>query len=446
MKSKSILDMNNRLRKRNSFAGKTVRLIVFLTLIIGITAGVFVFFLYYESLDYAYKTNTWQDARIITQSLDLYELSDLAESVSTVYDTLSEEDLHDHEKKHLNKYHSVYSPSYNEQLKMLRDAWKASDDEAVFIAFIDAEHNRMVYLMDADDTENQCPPGYWDDCDPDVTEVLLGETDTNWSDTLFDEGKIPAVTQKTEKYGFRVSAAEKLFSIGKYPVFVFCEQDMDDAVRTSIWFIVQYALLITIVMVIVLIVTIWRTKKRTVIPINEMAAAASEYAKDNREGRHGTPHFANLNIRTGDEIEVLSIAMKDMERDLADYVQNLTKVTREKERVNTELALANKIQAAMLPSDFPPFPDRKEFDIYASMTPEKEVGGDFYDFFFLDRDHLAIVMADVSGKGIPAAMFMMLTKNMIQTRMMTGGTPSQVLADVNELICNNNRENMFVTV
>ena len=447
MKPKSIQDMNDRQKKRNSFAGKTVRLIVFLTLMIGITAGVFVFFLYYFSLDYAYRTNTWQDARIISQSLDVNELADLAETVSGVYETLTEEDLHDHEKKHLNKYQSVYnSPSYYGQLRILRDAWKASDDEAVFIAFIDTKHNRMVYLMDADDSENQCPPGYWDECSPDATATFMEENDIPWFDSLFADKKIPAVTYRMEKYGFRACAAEKLFSFGEYPVFVFCEEDMNHAVRTSIWFIIHYAMLITIVMVIVLIVTIRRTKKRTVIPVNEMAAAASEYARDNREGRHGAPHFSNLNIRTGDEIEVLSIAMKDMEHELAEYVQNLTRVTREKERVSTELTLANRIQAAMLPSDFPPFPDRREFDIYASMTPAKEVGGDFYDFFFLDGNHLAIVMADVSDKGIPAAMFMMLTKNMIQTRMMTGGTPAQVLEDVNEMVCANNRENMFVTV
>ena len=111
-----------------------------------------------------------------------------------------------------------------------------------------------------------------------------------------------------------------------------------------------------------------------------------------------------------------------------------------------ELDVANRLQADMLPNIFPAFPDRKEFNIYASMTPAKEVGGDFYDFFFVDRDHLALVIADVSGKGIPAAMFMMMAKSMIQTQVMTGHSPKQVLSDVNRLICANNRENMFVTV
>ena len=92
--------------------------------------------------------------------------------------------------------------------------------------------------------------------------------------------------------------------------------------------------------------------------------------------------------------------MTEMEKDIAAYEDNLTRVTAEKQRIGTELALATRIQADMLPNIFPAFPDRSEFSIYASMTPAKEVGGDFYDFFFVDRDCLAMVIADVSGKGM----------------------------------------------
>ncbi len=100
----------------------------------------------------------------------------------------------------------------------------------------------------------------------------------------------------------------------------------------------------------------------------------------------------------------------------------------------------------MLPNIFPAFPERSEFNIYASMTPAKEVGGDFYDFFFVDSDHLVIVMADVSGKGVPAAMFMMMAKSMLQTRMISRSRPAEVLTDVNRMICANNREEMFITI
>ena len=118
----------------------------------------------------------------------------------------------------------------------------------------------------------------------------------------------------------------------------------------------------------------------------------------------------------------------------------------ESSRLDTELNLASRIQADMLPNIFPAFPERDEFDIYASMLPAKEVGGDFYDFFFVDKDHLAIVMADVSGKGVPAALFMMISKILVQNFAITGRSPKETLEATNNQICANNREDMFVTV
>lgn len=115
-------------------------------------------------------------------------------------------------------------------------------------------------------------------------------------------------------------------------------------------------------------------------------------------------------------------------------------------KVKADLALAARIQQDMLPRVFPPFPERTEFDVYASMTPAKIVGGDFYDFFLVDEDHLALVIADVSGKGIPAAMFMMSSKNIIAQNAMMGKNPAKALTDANAAICANNKENMFVTV
>ena len=121
---------------------------------------------------------------------------------------------------------------------------------------------------------------------------------------------------------------------------------------------------------------------------------------------------------------------------------------REKAMASTEkeLSLATGIQLGMLPNIYPPYPDRKEFDIFASMNPAKEVGGDFFDFFFIDDDHLALVIADVSGKGVPAALFMMASKIMIKNTAMRNITPAQVLEEVNNQICSGNREEMFVTV
>ena len=118
----------------------------------------------------------------------------------------------------------------------------------------------------------------------------------------------------------------------------------------------------------------------------------------------------------------------------------------ESSRIETELSMASSIQNDMLPSIYPAFPERDEFDIYASMAPAKEVGGDFYDFFLVDDDHLCIIIADVSGKGVPAALFMMASKIILANNAMLGKSPAQILTDTNAAICANNREEMFVTV
>ena len=119
---------------------------------------------------------------------------------------------------------------------------------------------------------------------------------------------------------------------------------------------------------------------------------------------------------------------------------------KERERISAELQMGSRIQASMLPHEFPPFPDRREFNIYASMDPAKEVGGDFYDFFLIDEDHLCLVIADVSGKGVPAALFMMISKVILQSCAMLGRSAAEILRKTNDALCSGNQEEMFVTV
>ncbi|MBO5564048.1 MAG: PP2C family protein-serine/threonine phosphatase [Lachnospiraceae bacterium] len=135
-----------------------------------------------------------------------------------------------------------------------------------------------------------------------------------------------------------------------------------------------------------------------------------------------------------------------MAESLKNYINDLTAMTAEKERIGAELNVATQIQADMLPRIFPPYPERTDLDIRATMTPAKEVGGDFYDFFLVDDDHIALVMADVSGKGVPAALFMVIAKTLIKTRTQMGGSPSEILADVNNQLCEGNEAGLFVTV
>lgn len=180
--------------------------------------------------------------------------------------------------------------------------------------------------------------------------------------------------------------------------------------------------------------------RHTIIrPVLIVAREAKRFADDN------TSSDVLSAIRQRDEVGALARAVGKMETDIVTYTQNLTAITAEKERVNTELSVAARIQADMLPSIFPPFPERNEVDIFATMNPAREVGGDFYDFFMVDERHLAIVMADVSGKGVPAALFMVIGKTLIKDHTQPGSDLGEVFTEVNEILCGSNSEGLFIT-
>ena len=150
--------------------------------------------------------------------------------------------------------------------------------------------------------------------------------------------------------------------------------------------------------------------------------------------------------KTGDEIEVLANTFGRLSDKMQEYLKNILTMTAEKERVGTELSIASKIQTDMLPEVSGIFAETKEFLLSASMTPAKEVGGDFYDFFMINDDHLCLVIADVSGKGVPAALFMMASKIIIEDHAKIGKSPAQVLHDTNKALCAKGQSDMFVTI
>ncbi|MDR2623832.1 MAG: PP2C family protein-serine/threonine phosphatase [Methanobrevibacter sp.] len=157
--------------------------------------------------------------------------------------------------------------------------------------------------------------------------------------------------------------------------------------------------------------------------------------------------LGELDVLSNNKYDVgfLARSFKEMIENLEFYMDNLKKVEREKERIDTEISIASKIQKNMIPNVFPPFPDRlNEFDIYAINIPARNIGGDFYDYFLVDDDHVAIVIGDVSGKGVPAALFMSMAKILINDQTLFSLRPSEVFNNVNEkLIANNNSNDEF---
>lgn len=174
-------------------------------------------------------------------------------------------------------------------------------------------------------------------------------------------------------------------------------------------------------------------------PLHRLAEATGEIASGNFDTELPP-------VRSNDEVGKLTQAFIAMNRSLKEYIQNLTETTAAKERIESELQVATDIQASLLPRLFPAFPDRPEFDIYASMDPAKEVGGDFYDFFFIDRNNLCFLIADVAGKGVPAALYMMVAKTLLKSEGQRLGEPGAILSYVNNVLATDNDSCMFATV
>ena len=283
--------------------------------------------------------------------------------------------------------------------------------------------------------------------DPKETIFYVGAAETpieEFSD-YEDNAAIPPTVYYSE-FGWLLTAIKPIINseTGEAIAIAGVDLNMTEIVNERYVFLRQSLVFVALLLVIAVASSIILLRRTAIRPLRQLASAAASFASEDREFTQD--EVIGLDLRTNDEVSDLYQEIRSMESRIVDYTDHLTRVTAEKERVSTELRTASQIQESMLPHIFPAFPEREDFDLYASMTPAKEVGGDFYDFFLIDDSHLAVLIADVSDKGVPAALFMMSAKILINYRAQEGGTPSQILNAVNAQICKNNKSKMFVTV
>ena len=283
--------------------------------------------------------------------------------------------------------------------------------------------------------------------DPSESLYSLGyhEKNAEGLDDLTDNVRVPATVTKSE-YGWLCTCAEPVIaSDGTNTALVCVDLNMDDIMHRRQRFAVIMILESAIVLILMVLLGSFYIRKVISEPIRNLADEASAF------GANGDDDLESQVVeipsrKQKDEISDLYEDIRKMELGIIRYMKNLTAITEEKERISTELNIATRIQASMLPNVFPAFPEHSEFDIYALMQPAKSVAGDFYDFFMIDNDHLGIVMADVSGKGVPASLFMMASRIIINNIAQPGRSPHEILEMANDRICMNNDEEMFVTV
>jgi len=202
--------------------------------------------------------------------------------------------------------------------------------------------------------------------------------------------------------------------------------------------VLKQIIIMVIGLFIILLVILWAAIGIT-NPIKRLLGFANKISKGDLDEKI-------TGIRGHDEIHELVKAFNKMTFDLKHYISDLTAATKAKESVESELRIARQIQESLLPRIFPPFPDTEEFDLYARNIPAKEVAGDFFDFFMLDDDHIAIIIADVSGKGISAGLFMAVTRTLMKTVCVQGIPPADAMEKANIVLCQDNDACMFTTL
>ncbi|MBR1659550.1 MAG: SpoIIE family protein phosphatase, partial [Oscillospiraceae bacterium] len=293
----------------------------------------------------------------------------------------------------------------------------------------------LVYVWDADNEDGACPLGYHE-------EYMEGGKETAEKVFRPDPPEEIGIYQD-DTYGSIATAISPIFNSAGEPVaLVGVDLSMPGIRQAILRFVLGVVCSVAVVTAVSMVVFHAVVRRQILLPVQRLNGAAKGMV-----GHLERDDAFRIDIRTGDEIQELAESFTQMDAELREYLLRLASVTAEKERIGAELNVATQIQADMLPRIFPPFPGRREFDIYASMTPAKEVGGDFYDFFLIDGDHLALVMADVSGKGVPAALFMVIAKTLIKNHAQMGEySPAKVLTRVNEQLCEGNEAELFVTV
>ena len=338
------------------------------------------------------------------------------------------------------------TPEYKEMYDLFNKLKEEGD--VTFLSLVVPDEDSVCFYIDAmveemgDDPANQLPYGsdilYVDAANPEDP-ADMEKYITIWERYAENKGiDEPLVTDND--YGYNYTGVSVILDEnGKAIAEIQYILDMSEVRAYLNSFLVNMLLISFAIIGVTIIVYIFFVRKMVTKPVGKLTAFTQQITE--------TSAFENqrIEIKTGDEIQSLSESFNFMLAELENYIANLSKVTAEKERIGAELDIAKHIQASMLPCIFPAFPERKEFDIYATMEPAKEVGGDFYDFFMVDDTHLAIVMADVSGKGVPAALFMVIGKTLIKDHTTPGRELGKVFTEVNQLLCESNSEELFIT-
>lgn len=323
--------------------------------------------------------------------------------------------------------------AYNSTREQLQHTADAEDCSVIYVAKVHTDTKEREYIYNVVSKASGFSP-----------------YEIGFRDTVNDEFlKVYDSILKGETQLHNFMYSRKGYTTSVYPVedadsgvvaIVGVVKNMDLLTSAKNSYICQIILIEALIAILSGVVWVVYMRRRIVVPVQQLSEVALNMVEHLEDG-----NSPELVVKHEDELRELADSFAIMYREVGAYIAKLETVTAEKERIGAELDVAAKIQSSMLPCIFPAFPDRNEFDIYATMDPAKEVGGDFYDFFMVDADHLAFVVADVSGKGVPAALFMVIGKTLIKDHTGLHDDLGEVFTEVNNILCASNSEEMFIT-
>ncbi len=430
---------------RGRFLSLRVKVVVMILLMVACLAASMLgvsYYIYSETMTEHYARMTSNLAGTTARILDEEDVRELSQEVLARYRAVCDgkmpPDLEAVSEQEREAYFARFediakTAAYiriNEEMGKIR---KANQVLSLYLVYMDMETEKCVYVCDSSPDDEICMPGTLDQIEERNRELLeQGQHD------------FPAYVTNYSQYGWLCSASAAVRDgDGAVLANVFVDISMEDVMQDRRDFLRRLLCALAGRTFVLILIGLYAISKTVVTPINRLAKSTAGFVANRKE--NGATTVQDLNIRSNDEIGRLAEAVGKMERDINEYIDNIARVTAEKERIGAELHVATQIQASMMPSIFPHFANQDAFEIAAFMQPAKEVGGDFYDFFMVDEDHLAVVMADVSGKGVPAALFMVIGKTLIKDHTQPGRDLGEVFNEVNNILCASNSENLFIT-
>ena len=250
----------------------------------------------------------------------------------------------------------------------------------------------------------------------------------------------------TADFGYMLTGMYPLLGADGQTVALACVDISMNQIDQDIMRYILFVLCGTLVVGVVFLFVLLRLVNKSVVsPVIRMSQSTADFVQQsNIETDPSRLMFQDPMVFTGDEIQLLSEDLNEMTSRMVVYMGSLQEAAADKERISAELNVAAGIKSNMLPNVFPAFPERTEFDIYAKLQTASEMSGDFYDFFLIDQNHLAVVIGDVNGIGVPAALLIVITQTLIKNYAKLGFQPEKVFAEANNQLSESN-EGMTTT-